>query len=311
MEAQFHNDYRDTITAFNDIAPSQKELFNESNLPVTHSIAPHEEVYDLIREFIRQLNRDVKYNVTDYHNSNTGWDEPIPDKKGKSGWEKQQNELGLPSSLYPDPAKRAKLKLIKIDNVEKQSTEFETKYACTIIMQKVNVGDQVIVKVTFVRDNINIDDEREFFRDLDDAGSIGTNYGRNYDKNRGTGRCTGRSTGRGRNRLHKNPTSNIVIEQIFIVGFLTDEGVNEGSKKEDFYHFKGLETNDIIDNKKIMRELIKKYKKKASEDLEFAASLDEDGRLFHNELRDVSSYDAFKCTRSIYDDLNGKPIVYE
>lgn len=285
IEMQFHNDYRDTITSFNDIAPSQKEIFNESDSPVTHSNPSHKEVLHLIKEFIKQLNKNVKHNVSDYRNSNTGWDEPLPEPNERSGWDKQQDELGLPSSLYANPAKKASVKLVTIDEVEKQSTEFETKYICTIIIQKINVEDQMVVKITFVQDNRNINSDRKFFKDLelDTTESNHTN----------------------------NSTFNIVIEQIFIVGFLTNEGVNEGNKEDDFYNFKGLETNDVICDKTIMKELIKKHKCREIEDLKFAASLGEEGRLFHDELRDVSSYEAFKCTRSIYDDLNGKEIIYE
>lgn len=285
MEMQFHTDYRDTITAFNDIAPSQKEIFNCSDLPTITSYPSHEEVYYLIKEFIKQLNKDIKYNVSDYRTSNTGWDEPIPDLKQKSGWDKQQDELDLPSSLYSDPAKKSPVRLIKIDQVEKNTTESETKYICTIIIQKINVEDQMIIKISFVKDNSNINGERQFFKDLEN------NYMNPNNE--------------------ESSDLNIIIEEIFVVGFLTDEGTHPGNKTNDFYNFKGLLTDDIIDNKTIMRELIKKYKNRSKDDLKFTSSLDEQGRIFHDELRDISSYESFKCTRSIYDDLNGKSIIYE
>lgn len=286
MGMQFHNDYRDTITAFNDIAPSQKEIFNYSSLPTDHTDPPHEEVHGLIKEFIRQLNKNIKYNVSHYRSSNTGWDEPIPDIKGQSGWDKQQEELGLPTSLYSDPAKKSPVKLIKIDDVEKYTTESETKYICTIIIQKINIEDQMIVKISFVKNNRDINGDRQFFKDLE-MGSLDTNTSQ------------------------ESSEINIMIEEIFIVGFLTDQGIQRGNITDNFYNFKGLETNDIIDDKTIMKELIKKYINKSKDDLIFAASLDEQGSLFHDGLRDISTYDAFKCTRSIYDDLNGKPIIYE
>ena len=51
-EGQFHNDYRDTITAFNNIAPSQKQIFNQGNIPIVLSNPPVREVKKLIRDFI-------------------------------------------------------------------------------------------------------------------------------------------------------------------------------------------------------------------------------------------------------------------
>lgn len=280
MEMQFHTDYRDTIAAFNDIS-QQKEIFNKSNQPVTHLDPSHKEASYLIKEFIRELNSDVKNSVSDYRTSNTGWDEPLPELKVKSGWDKQQEELGLPSSLYADPAKRAPIKLIKIDDIEKYTTEFETKYVCTIIIQKLNVEDQMIVKISFVQDNTDINGERIFFQDIE-----------LYTDN------------------NKNSEYNVIIEEIFIVGFLTDDEAFVGDG-DDFYNFKGIETDGMIDNKTIMKELIKKYKNRRKEDRKFSESLDEEGQIFHDELCDLSNYDAFKCTRSIYDDLSDKPITYE
>lgn len=286
VEMQFHNDYRDTMTAFNDIAPSQKEIFNQADLPATYTNPPDSEAEPLVTEFIRQLNRDVKNNIPDHRTSNTGWDEPLPELKETTGWEKQQLALGLCPSLYADPSKRAPVRLIKVDFVEKFTTEFETKLVVTMILQKVNVTDQMVVKVSFVSDNrhAHSEDERRFFRDLETDSRV--------------------SVGQG-------GTVNIVIEEIFVVGYLTDCAVDPGNKQDDFYNFKGLETNDVIDNKTIMKELIKKYKVRNTEDLKFTASLDEEGQAFHNGLRDPTSYDSFQCTRYIMDDLNGEPIVYE
>lgn len=286
MEIQFHNDYRDTITAFNDIAPSQKEIFNQCDLPVNYTNPPYEEVNDLINEFIKQLNEIIKYNIPEYRHSNSGWDEPLIEMKEKSGWDKQQEELGLPKSLYSDPAKKSLVKLIKIDEVQKLVTELETKYICTIIIQKYNVDDQMIVKISFVKNNKNINEDRDFFKDIGADSDCET-------------------------IISQNSEINFVIEQIFIVGFLTKEGIQKGNHRDNFYHFKGLETNNITDNKTIVKELIKKYKNKNEQDLLFSASLDEQDKLFRDGLRDISTYDAFKSTRTIYDDLNDKPILYE
>ena len=41
----------------------------------------------------------------------------------QDGWSRQQKELGLPDALWGGPATKAKIKLIKIDAVEKFATE--------------------------------------------------------------------------------------------------------------------------------------------------------------------------------------------
>jgi hypothetical protein len=264
LNVQFHTDYRDTITSFNDLAPSQKELFNHTNLPTVHTVLnPNSsETSVLINTFIKQINKDVKYNVSDYLTSNTGWDEPLAQKKQESGWDKFRKELDLPSSLFSDPAKKSSVKLVKIDHIEKYKTDYETKYECILIIQKTNVEDQMIVKVNFIK---------------------------NYNSNKNT----------------------IVIEAIYIIGFLTNEAEDISTPEADMYNFKGLEMNDIIDNKTIINELNKKYDNLNKANYEFSNSLDKEDKQFQKELPPMSSFDTFQYTRSIYDDLSGKPINYD
>lgn len=283
MEVQFHTDYRDTITAFNDIAPNQKNMFNIADLPVTQSSIESDEVSDLINEFINQLNKNVKYNVSEYRNSNTGWDEQIPERTQKSGWDKQQEELGLPKSLYCESAKRAPVRLLEISSVEKYETEKETRYTCIIVIQKLNVEDQMILKINFLKRDNYINKDRKFFNDLDDTQSSNSTI-----------------------------LFNIIIEEIFVVGFLSNEvGTKTGDANDNFYNFKSLGKNEITDNKSIMKELIKKYKKKQKNDRKFRKALDKESQLFHEGLADASDYDSYKYTRSIIDDLSDKSIVYE
>ena len=261
---QFHTDYRDTITAFNDIAPSQKDIFNHNNLPAIHTILnPNsKETTILIETFIKQIKKDVKNNVSNYITSNPGWDEPLTQMKNESGWDKFRKELDLPSSLFADPAKKSPVTLVKIDHIEKYKTDFETKYECTLIIQKNNTEDQMIIKVNFIK---------------------------NYNNNKNT----------------------IVTEAIYIIGFLTNEALDVHTPEIDMYNFKGLEMNDIIDNKTIINELNKKYDNLNKANTEFSNSLENEDKQFQKELPSMASFDTFQYTRSIYDDLSGKPINYD
>lgn len=295
LDVQFHNNYRDTITAFNDIAPAQKLIFNQASLPATYTNPnpDNKEVVNIVNNFIKEVNRDVQKHISDYRTSNTGWDEYTPDKR-MDGWEKQMQDLGLPPSLYSDPAKRSEIKLIKIDNVDKFVTEFQTKYDIVMIVQKPNVEDQMVVKMSFVKDNLNINKERQFFDKIND----------DYDK----------ESGISKKHKKKNDELNMVIEEIFVVGFLTDEGLSNEQPNVnnlDFYNFKGLEANDISDGKQITKELVRKFRLRDNDRDEFVANLDPQTQKFRNELPDISDYKSYKCTRSIFDDLNGKKIVYE
>jgi hypothetical protein len=225
-ETQFHNDYRDTITAFGNVAPAQKQLFNRSNFPVKFVNPKLSEVKELVRGFIKEVNKSVKNNVPDVMNSNSGWDEMMPEQNVKSGWDKQQEELGLPCSIYNEPAKKGKVKLIKVDHIEKYATEEQIRYVTYLILQKVKVKDQMLVRVSFVLDNLI--DERQFFTDSDRKG-------------------------------HKS-TVTVNIEEIFILGYLTDAKMGAKGKKDDFYNFEGVEKDGMMDQAEILRQLNQKYK---------------------------------------------------
>ena len=77
LNNQFHNDYRDVITALNNLVPDKKQLFNLPNIPVIYSEPEASEVRNMIRDFIAVLNTNLKTEVPSYRNPNSGWDEGI------------------------------------------------------------------------------------------------------------------------------------------------------------------------------------------------------------------------------------------
>ena len=226
VETQFHNDYRDTLTAFNNMAPSQKLIFNRSNLPVTQSTVEPIQTKPLIKQFVKQVNKNIKLVVTDYLTSQSGWDEPLESKVVKSGWKKAMNELNIPSDLYKDPASRAKIKVLKIDRVEKYVTTDQIRFIIFMVIQKINVDDQMVVKVSFVMNNVDINRDRTF------------------------------------NDKYAKEDLNIQIEEIFVIGFLTDHSYGSPSNRTNFYQFENIEHNNFIDQNEIIKQLEQKYKQR-------------------------------------------------
>lgn len=228
LEMQFHGDYKDTLTAFNNIVPCQKQLFNRSNLPVT-TIEPNiNEIKQLIVSFINEVNKNIK-NQDDNQISGVGWNDFKPENKIKSGWDKQQEALGLPTSIYKDGAERAPIKLIKIDHLEKYETDDETRHVTYLIIQKKNVSDQMVIRVSFVIDRNDLNMDREFFDS------------------------------------EKNFYETVVkIEEIFVVGFLSVTGKSKGSR-HDFYNFESIKNEELIADKDIVLELNKKKKEYMNE----------------------------------------------
>lgn len=228
IEMRVHNDYRDTMTAFNNVAPDQRPIFNRSVLPVKQIDVNPIEVKPLVKAFIKRVNEEVKYRTTDTQNENSGWDEIAPEKK-KDGWGDYMNDLGLPESIYNEPAKRAKIKLIKIDAVQKFATEDQLNFIVHMIVQKTNTEDQMIVKVSYVMDNVDLNAERNF------------------------------------NKSEFNVDFNVKIEEIAIVGFLTDHSYGDKTERKDFYEFTNIEKDNIMDTGLILKALKDKYKQRQIE----------------------------------------------
>src|SRR3989338_8230062 len=98
-EVQFHNDYRDTMNAFTILTTaSQTQLFNRSDLPIIKISTPSKkEVSYLVKNFIKTVNTTIDTKVSS-ELGNNDWKNNYGEKNIKSGWDKQQEKLGLPGS---------------------------------------------------------------------------------------------------------------------------------------------------------------------------------------------------------------------
>jgi hypothetical protein len=239
VDMRVHNDYRDTLTAFNDVAPDQRPIFNRSMLPVKQLDVNPIQAKPLVKAFIKRVNDDVKYNVSDSLNEQSGFDEFVSEKRiDTDGWGEEMKQLGLPESLYLKPSKRAKIVLIKIDAVEKYATEEQLNFIVHMIVQKKNTPDQMIVKVSFILDNLDVNADRNFNK----AEETKIDY-------------------------------NAKIEEIYIVGFLTNHQYGDPIPRKDFYQFDNIEKDDVIDNELVLQTLKEKYKQRQIESDGFNISI--------------------------------------
>jgi len=230
-EMQFHTDYRDTLNAFNLIVPNQKQLFNRSDLPLTNTCSPPiSEVNKLIANFIREINKMIKNHVSDELNMQNGWQDDMPQKKFNDGFGNEMLELGLPQSIYIEPRPKAFIKLIKVDHTEKYETSDEIRYVVFLIIQKKNTKDQMVVKVSFVIDRSDLNLEREFF---------------SKDKN--------------------NYETVVKIEEISVIGFLTNNSFGTKSSRDKYYNFDKIDDGKMFRDDDIIHMLNDKKKKYAAE----------------------------------------------
>jgi hypothetical protein len=260
VDIRIHNDYRDILTSFDNVAPDQRPYFNRSMLPVRQAQIEPISVKPMVKEFIKRINEDIKVNVYEQVTSQTGWDEYAEERKPKiDGWGKQMKQLGLPESLWDHPACKNKLRLIKIDAVEKFITEEQINIIIHMIVQKKNVDDQMIIRVSYIMDNVDINAERNFNKD------------------------------------NVAPEYNIRIEQIYVIGYLTDYRYGDtNTNRKDFYEFVNIEKDDMIDQDLIIKTLKEKYKQLQVEsdgfNISIAPSQSNDTAIFR--LRSPQPYQA-------------------
>jgi hypothetical protein len=100
----------------------------------------------------------------------------------------------------------------------------------------------------------------------------------------------------------------VTIENIFIIGFLSDEGPD--SQKEfdgtatKFYDYNELEFNGMTDPRYIQKILMEKYRQRNEEMENRTAMLDEEARDFHRTLPTIYDFSNIRGTQSIFDDIN-------
>lgn len=225
VEMQFHNDYKDIITAFDIMVETGRQIFNRSNLPVTVKELNPIDSNTMANVFINQLNDVVFRKINDYENIGNGWKNIQENEKNESGWEKQMKQLGLPDNLYDKDAKKALIKLIRIDKFVMSFTDTQTRYDIYMIIQKENSYDQMVIKLSFITDRDDMNTDRNFFKD------------------------------------DKTVDLNVHIEDVFIIGFMTNHsyGSQNVSMRQDFYNFDNVEKNGIMDQDEIIKQLKKKY----------------------------------------------------
>lgn len=261
IDSKFHTDYRDVLDGFNNLVPSQKQIFNITNIPVEYTVVntKSQEVNDLVTDFITALNNAI-ISTDNFRNSSSGWDENIQDPQTRDdSWAKSQLALGLQPSLYDKPKLKSLVFLVDILKAEKYVTDNERKFTVNIVLQKINTEDQMLLKASFVQDMSydKADLERNFFK---------------------------------KNKLRVNK---VIIEELDVEAYLSKFGEDtQRFEKDEFYNFDQLEKSDMLDNKEIARVLLEKEKARVISMQNRVNSLDFEGRAVYNipDLDDNNQY---------------------
>jgi len=222
---QFHNDYKDVITAFDIICESGRPVFNRSSEPVKYKPLENSQGAQMIEVFMSQLNTVMKDKIKDVVSMENGFNNIQENPSVESGWEKQMKKLGIPSNIYDKGTKKAVIRLIKVDKVDMFETDSQIKYDIYCIIQKDGSYDQMVIKVGFVMDRNDMNEDRNFFND------------------------------------DKTVDLNVHVENIFVVGYMTNHSYGSQNKniRQDFYTFENIEKDGMMDDAEVIKQLKKKY----------------------------------------------------
>jgi hypothetical protein len=226
VEMQFHNDYKDVITAFDKMTETTgKPLFNRSNEPVKYTPLTINDGEKFMNTFLNELNQVLKNKILDVVDLENGWNNIQDNPNVENGWEKQMKQLGLPPNLYNKGSKRDIVTLVRIDKVDKFETDSQIRHDVYCIIQKGNTLDQIVVKISFLMNRHDLNNDRNFFND------------------------------------DKTVDLDINLESVFIVGFMTDHSYGSTNKntRQDFYTFENIEKDGMMDQEEIFKQLKKKY----------------------------------------------------
>jgi hypothetical protein len=284
INIKYHQDYAHVISALNNLVPRVKTYFNIANIPMSIDCPELNEISDLIQSFMEQLNTTIKEEVTNFRQSNTGWDEQLPEPRYNSGWEKTQKMLGLVPSLYKHVDFKTGVKLIDVQNPKKYTTDDEVKYVADLIIQTFESKDQMSFKIGFTYNLRDAKNENNFFK------------------------------------KDVNAIMDIKIEDLFINGYYTadpnavfnsnleDPGNPEYEKYDILNNFNDFDnygvSNNMTSPKYIQKLLLEKYKSRDNEMSYRTAMLDEEGRDYHYSLPKIYEYDNIHATQTIFDDMN-------
>ena len=166
VQTQFNDAYRDVLTAFNDICPDQKQIFNLQSLPVTTTYydlnkkTPPFIFIKLITQFINSLNENIKklpesVEIVNDYNNYLPLTSQLEKYVANKGINKFYKEIGVDYNLYADTPPNSPVELIKIISVRREFTDAETKYIATFVLKKIlkSVSDQIQITVNFVTKN--------------------------------------------------------------------------------------------------------------------------------------------------------------
>ena len=262
---RFHPDYIDVINFINDnynnVSPHDKmenKIFNKNDLPTITNNMPNvkeiNKVGNILNNYVKYLNKECQNNK--YSINQNKWENRI-EQNYKDGFQRVQEFLGLPKSLYNRSVSQTELTLDEYYGLrsEKVIDTDEIEYSVYLLLSRKQTRDKMLLKMKFI-----INDKKVMIDDIDIIG---------FDNNR---------------PLNKNY-----------------EDIN------NYYKFDSLGKSNLISAGDILDEMKYKYAVRENVMQQSIDNLHPEDKFMHMRINPYN-YDGIRTTRTIYDDINDKPL---
>jgi hypothetical protein len=132
---QYNYNFIDVINSIKYIQ-SNRIIFNKESSPVKYYKISKSEENNLSNIFVSKLNEYIRKKII------------IPSNV-KSGWEKVQKKLGLPT-LYNNEIFKSNINIYKINSSGKYVTKNQTKYVLNITFKKENIKERIVMEINII-----------------------------------------------------------------------------------------------------------------------------------------------------------------
>ena len=262
---KFHPDYIDVINFINDnynnISPHDKmenKIFNNNDLPTITNTMPNikeiNKVGSILNNYVKYLNKECKNDK--YSINQNKWENRI-EQNYKDGFQRVQEFLGLPKSLYNKSVSQTELILDEYYGLksEKVIDTDEIEYSVYLLLSRKQTRDKILLKIKFI-----INDKK------------------------------------------------VMIDDIDIIGFDNNRQINPNYKDiNNYYKFDSLGKSNLISVGDIFDEMKNKYAIRESVMQQSIDNLHPEDKFMHMRINPYN-YNGIRTTRTIYDDINDKPL---
>ena len=262
--SQFHPDYIDLINYINDnykiSSPHEnKNIFNKDNkatiLNDNPSVKEINKIGEILEKYVIYLNKELE--KTKYSINPNKWENRI-EENYKDGFQKVQEILGLPQSLYNKSTTQGELILEEYYGLksEKVINNNDIKYIVYILLKRLNTRDKILLKLKFIT----------------------------------------------------NEEKRILIDDITIIGIDNNRPLKQSySDMNNYYNYKSLNTSNLISSSDILDELELKHNIREKVMQQSINNLHPEDKFMHMRINPYN-YNGYKTTRTLYDDINDKPL---